>query len=565
MAQYGAYELCLLFISLAISFGVTAGWGQLARRLLGLPADNFWQPSSLWLGLICWIMAIGLANFFIPINWLMRSGVMLVGVVGLISIKNLYEQITLMNQALRKRPVIAALFAIGLIMLCLKSLQAPNNFDSALYHFQTMRWLNEYAIVPGLGNLHGRLAFNQSYFNFLAFLNIQPIASKGYAAAGLFLLMLCMASLLTLYRRLSVGRIWVTVLLALGVALNLDLLRSPTPDFAVALLQIQLFICLAALVNPEKLDASECLTFVVLSLFLVCFIFTVKISALVFALGAIVVLLSLVRQVPQKMHAVLIRAGGVCVGFLCIHLARGYMSSGTPLFPSTIGALWNLPWAMLPDNVQGEADWIYSWARMPGAEPSTVLGNWSWLSQWWERRPSILLYVVGLSLCMFGLDMILLWRRRQVSRSFAHYVLYIPLIFSIIFWFFTAPDFRFLGSIPILFITLSGWLILQHLYNLPLLNRRWSLIVAGSSAMVVSVGLAAIFLYFIGVRSLTLNVPENLPLIKAPVEKFRTGQIFYQPPDGLCWDSALPCTPFVYPDLKLLVPELGVIGGFTLK
>ena len=75
----------------------------------------------------------------------------------------------------------------------------------------------------------------------------------------------------------------------------------------------------------------------------------------------------------------------------------------------------------------------------------------------------------------------------------------------------------------------------------------------------------SIILNFIGVRSLTLNVPKHLPSVVGPIEKMNSGQIFYQPQDGLCWDSALPCAPFVYPHLKLLAPESGVVAGFTLK
>jgi hypothetical protein len=565
MNRYGTYELCLLFILLAFLFCVTAGWGQLATRLLGLPAARFWQPSSLWLGLICWIMALGLANFFIPINWLMRCGVTFVGVLGLISIKDLRKQITLMRQALRKRPVTAVLFAIGLIMLCLKSLQAPNNFDSALYHFQTMRWLNEYAIVPGLGNLHGRLAFNQSYFNFLAFVNIQPIASKGYASAGLFILGLCAASLVALYRSLDVGRIWIPLVLGLGIGLNLDLLRSPTPDFAIVLLQIQLFICLIVLVKPTQVVNDERLTHIVLCFVVASFIFTVKISALSFAFAAIVVVLPLVRQFPISSRPVLIRTGALCIGFLCAHVARGYVLSGAPLFPSSIGALWNLPWAMLPENVQGEADWIYSWARTPGANPSVVLGNWDWFGPWLARLPKSFVFTLGSGLVMLGLNVLMLNRMQRADRLFAPYALYIPLILAIIFWFFTAPDYRFLGAIPTLFVTLGGWLNLLQINNLLPASQKILLPLSRNSKAFVQLFAAAIFLHFIGVRSLTLSVPTQLPRVIDSVQKTNTGQIFYQPQDTLCWDSVLPCSPFVHPALKLLVPELGVAAGFTLK
>ena len=565
MALYGAYELCLLFLLLFGLFALTAGWGQLARRLLGLPAEDFWQSDSLWLGLILWITALGLAHLFIPINWLMRCSVVLIGLFGLFSIKNLRQQTLLLYKTLQRHPVMVICVMIGLTMLCLRSLQAPNNFDSALYHFQTIRWLTEYSIIPGLGNLHGRLAFNQSYFNFLAFLGIQPIASKGYAAAALFLLVLCAASLLKLYHSISAGRAWVILSLTFGVALTFGLLPSPTPDIAVALLQIQLFVCLVDLFNTDQNDFKGRLVRIVLSLLLACFIFTVKISALFFAFTAILVLLPVICRIPQAGRPVLIKTGVLCAGIVCIHLVRGYMLSGTPLFPSTIGAFWSLPWAMLPDNVRGEADWIYSWARMPGADPSTVLGNWSWLSLWWARLPYGFLYVFGSGLMMFVLNLILLVRLRQGSLVLATGALYGPIIVALIFWFFTAPDYRFLGSLPILLIALGGYLILQHMHKLLPINSKWWLRTAALSGLLVPACVIAIFLYFIGVRSLTLRVPEHLPLLDAPHEQLRSGQMFYQPKDGLCWDNVLPCTPFVYPDLKLLRPELGISAGFTLK
>src|SRR5262249_54871445 len=42
--------------------------------------------------------------------------------------------------------------------------QSDVDFDAGLYYLQTMRWVGEHPIVAGLGNLHGRLAFNSMIF-----------------------------------------------------------------------------------------------------------------------------------------------------------------------------------------------------------------------------------------------------------------------------------------------------------------------------------------------------------------------------------------------------------------
>jgi hypothetical protein len=39
----------------------------------------------------------------------------------------------------------------------------PTNADTGLYHAQTIRWFESYQIVPGLGNLQERFAFNSSW------------------------------------------------------------------------------------------------------------------------------------------------------------------------------------------------------------------------------------------------------------------------------------------------------------------------------------------------------------------------------------------------------------------
>jgi hypothetical protein len=65
-----------------------------------------------------------------------------------------------------------------------------------LYHFNTIRWLNEYPLVPGLGNLHGRLAYNQSFFTYAASVNFYPLFHHGHNVANSFLLLLFLAECL---------------------------------------------------------------------------------------------------------------------------------------------------------------------------------------------------------------------------------------------------------------------------------------------------------------------------------------------------------------------------------
>jgi hypothetical protein len=565
MALHGLYELSILLMLLLCLLLFTAGWGRLAFRMLGVPSEDLVSVDSLWLGLIFIVAFLGLAHFFVPINWSLRILIALVGLLGVYLTPNLRAQITALVEKIRRHPGAFLFILIVIVGLCLKSLQAPRNFDSALYHFQTIRWLNEFSIVYGLGNLHGRLAFNQSYFNLLALLQIEPVTSKGYAAAAVFMVLLCASSIYKLYCAVSRGNGWLVLLLLSGLGLTLDQLSSPTPDSAISIIQLQIYVYLISLyVRHESAKKIETYPILVV-VFLAYFILTIKVSAFAFACGCLLISLPLFNAIRKADIKVLVVSGGVGLLLLVIHFSRGYVLSGAPFFPSQIGADWSLPWAMPQESVKGDADWIYSWARLPGADPATVLGNWNWLGPWLNNLPLLAKNLFTAGMILFGLNVILLCRAKINRTQAMPYLLYVPLVLALLFWFFTAPDFRFLGAVSILFIMVSGWLCWNLVAGIKpiawILSKctmcRGDILTASASLL--------IFLYFLGVRSITLNVPEHLSVMTAHEQKVNMGVLFYQPRDGLCWNNPLPCAPFVSPNLKLRVPEGGIGAGFTLK
>ena len=58
---------------------------------------------------------------------------------------------------------VISIFFIILINLFFSS-SGIYNYDSGLYHVQTIKWIQNFPVIPGLGNFHGRFAFNSMYF-----------------------------------------------------------------------------------------------------------------------------------------------------------------------------------------------------------------------------------------------------------------------------------------------------------------------------------------------------------------------------------------------------------------
>lgn len=54
------------------------------------------------------------------------------------------------------------------------------HYDTGLYHAQSIRWIEEYGIVPGLGNLHSRLAYNSAAFSLSALYSMVFLTGRSF-------------------------------------------------------------------------------------------------------------------------------------------------------------------------------------------------------------------------------------------------------------------------------------------------------------------------------------------------------------------------------------------------
>ena len=107
---------------------------------------------------------------------------------------------------------------------------------------------------------------------------------------------------------------------------------------------------------------------------------------------------------------------------------------------------------------------IQSWARLPGGDLSdAALQSNAWIRGWFARQSggTLALFATGFVLTLANL--ICLYRSRSDHAERAIFLLYVPTIAALAFWFLTAPDVRFLGAALVLFFLLSGYLAAAQL------------------------------------------------------------------------------------------------------
>lgn len=547
------------------------GWGLLMWRILKIKPPTYFSTLTVWLGYCVVLGTLEIIHLLVAIDWKITTAVVILGLIGHAvrygsSALLLKQDLALGWHSLCQHPIAISVLALVVIFWSLRAMTTPLMYDSGLYHFGVIRWLNEYPIVPGVGNLHWRLALNQSYFFFSALLNIDPFWDKGYAAASLFLLSLTaltVSELVVSFVQSKAWRWFFWGLLFSYLSLLSRLIANPLPDTAISLLEIIIFLLLYRNLVETTLCPTERQRTGVLLAFLCLTIVTIKLSSMAFALGSLIlVLIDLLRRRcdPDLLNLVA-KILAILLIFTFVHLGRGYLMSGAPLFPSPIGGLWSLPWSVDAGMAQNESNLIYAWAKQPGVtSPGEVNSSFSWFPAWFAGLPSTVwfMFVSGtgmlLTVCLVSL------KYKQSTEIKNIRLLGIPILMGLSFWFFTAPDVRFLGAVITLYFVWA--LMMMTVCVRPIIESTQRQYFLSSRFIII----AAVFLTLtLFIRWSIVDVLpsvgwEPVPLAEVEVQVNRTGAAVFVPKGSAqCWSASLPCAVVLHDGLKsnaFAVPSL---------
>ena len=496
----------------------------------------------------------------------------------------------------RRRPasrlaVWALLVAAGLFLLYLGAAGVATPrwsraYDTDLYHFNVLRWMNEFAVVPGLGNLHSRLAHTSGFLVLAALVdNLWWDRATAWLLHGLFV---STASLQWLWMILTPPRgagrrPRLFCLLTLPYLVRLQATIHPTLYYDEAALVVQLVLALEALhVLPwrwrEPASGAErpatVLPDVIVLALLGALGFSLKpMGAIGLLFGALAAAAGVAglrqrfRLPARRVAAAAAAAGLLPLLLLAGHVARNLILTGWLAFPAPLGRI-GVDWAMprepaddthagLMQSVRGQYDVIKAWARKPGAADYRQAldgGRTAWLPGWRVRQwRGIERHVFHLGLLFWLLHLAGLARSRADDGTVrADTALLLLAGASLLFWFLSAPDMRFGRALFWIWTGVGGSLLFSR--------PRLPAAVAGLAAGLLAAG-----------ALLSMSVPltprrpaswrgvgRAVPRPTAAVT-IRNGQV---PPlvvrvplkGDQCGDSPLPATPYPLPTLLLREP-----------
>ncbi|WP_262907955.1 LIC_10190 family membrane protein [Hymenobacter sp. 15J16-1T3B] len=355
----------------------------------------------------------------------------------------------------------ALLLALLLGWLLTFAAQVPINYDVGLYQLQTLQWTERFAAVPGLGNLHGRLAFNSSLYLPLALFRVGTPAGPAYALSSYLYALLAVAAVRALVAGLRAPQpdarpVWAPLLLLLLLVYSFQVwLSSVTSDCTTAALMVLLFLYYAQH-PPQRATEAQRLLLTLLAAWAV----TLKLSA------APVLLLPLyaVWAAPGRQRVGRRWGGPLALGLLLglPWLARNVVLSGYLVYPLPALDWFAVDWKLPRAYARMEHNMIVNLARnsaqSPYAAPHQTL--WEWWPNWWAPMAGFPGAVVVAALAS---PLVAAWRWRR-PRSAAEQGWaggWLVAWAGSVFWFVAAPDYRF-GV---------GFLLVAALW--PWLGPRW--------------------------------------------------------------------------------------------
>lgn len=590
MATVELLRFCLGTLSILLTQVLLAaalsGIGLLVRRGFGprgIRLDDCFL--AFWIGLACVTLFLLVWNFFLPVGGLALPIVLAAGAAGLLGVRH---ELTRMfaNDPWRPSPgvvVLLVLVALWVANMCLGPLDNP---DSALYHIQAVRWAEHHPAIPGIANLNGPFAFNNSSLLFDALLSAGPWQDRANHLANGLLIQVFLLQSVVAGARLAAGdrqprRLFDLFLVAPAASLALHgQISSFVTDIAPTLVVMVAASLLYARLSAETRDKWEDSYGLVAFGTLLALAVSFKLNAAVFAATGFLLAIFLWRRGKQPADGLLIRTMGWASAAITLIAAawmgRGIVLSGYPLFPTPVAG-FPVEWRAPVEHATAEFAFIVHSGRASTRNPAVVSGEAGlsgWLPKWLGHGlddPYQLAVPLLLMLAAGGAVLIRFARaspRARADTAVGWWVA-LPSLCAITAWFSTSPEMRYaqphFWSLAALLATQA--IRLRRAISPTRSNR--SLLVTGAL-----VGVSPLLISPIVYEDLHLNESPLRTILKANLNRPGTDGLFqpiagqaslqtYRTRSGLvlnivsanCWDAPLPCTPNPAPNLRLRDPS----------
>lgn len=350
--------------------------------------------------------------------------------------------------------------------------------DTNLYHAQCIRWIEEYGVVKGLGNLQSRASYNSSFFCLTALYSMKYLFGQSMHAVQGFMALLLAVECTRLGKMKQRKRPVLSDFARVAAVYYLTLLHkeilSPSSDYAVMIVLFFIIIRWLELLEEKENALVPYALLCVVGAYTV----TLKLTA-----GLILVLLAkplyeLIRRKKWRDMFLYFMMGVVTV---MPFLIRNVLISGWLIYPFTALDLFSVDWKVPKVIASADAYQIKSWGK--GIHEYGILENdpTSWIPNWFStmltttEKVLIILDVVAILFFLIHviytlIHLYLIHRKassiKESSLQWNTSLVMLTLTVSFLFWLFSAPLTRYgYAYILLLPVVILGNYSLHFIYS----------------------------------------------------------------------------------------------------
>jgi hypothetical protein len=393
--------------------------------------------------------------FFFPINELFYGLYLLfVLVIGFYLKNDLRNILRAKIQFIKYIDFKILLFAILFVLiLAIQTASRPTLPDNESYYIQTIKWINEYGLVKGLGNLHLFFAQTSAWHVLQSSYNFNFFTEKLASLSGFLSCLLVLFSFknLHLYFIEKKNLYLFFALVPVFLILFFPLINVPSPDVAtygISLIVFFLFL------NSDTSKENNFRLIVLLCTFLI----LIKVTNLPLLLIPLIFFFS-EKEIKIKNNLFLVTATSFYFGLL---FAKNALLTGYIFYPIHSFGVWN-DFYKIPNSVLA---FFYSdTMRYNFFIDPVTFKNSTFLfivKQWLFRSYSDLFFNASILFCFVIMPFLI--RKERVNSKI--WIVYFVLLLQFILLVFSSPQYRFfLGTILFFFAFIASF-ILNSKFNM---------------------------------------------------------------------------------------------------
>lgn len=336
------------------------------------------------------------------------------------------------------------------------------HYDTDLYHAQSIRWIEEYGVIKGLGNVHNRLAYNSSFFAVSALYSMKFLLGQSLHTVNGFMTLLLSISTLDIMdsfkRKKFVISDYVRIAAIYYLTLICDEIVSPASDFAIMCTIFYIVIKWLDLLEKEEKSIVPYALLCVGGVYAV----SLKLTA-----GLVLILLvkpayMLIKEKRVKEILIYLSMGLIVI---LPWVIRNVIISGYLVYPFPELDIFSFDWKIDPNWAAGDAAEIKVWGRALYDAALVDMPIWQWFGNWFKSSLSGTekLIILADIVCLVIALIIAIYIFVKKKWEYLDFLLVeVMIICSYGFWQISAPLIRYGYAYALILVVLTLAFIKMH-------------------------------------------------------------------------------------------------------